>query len=313
MAITLIQLQYFEALAEYQHFGKAAKSCGVSQPTLSAQIQKLEEELQGDLVDRRSQPIRLTQLGEQALLHARKTLQSAQSLVEASQHFHKPLAGQLRLGVIPTVAPYLVPRFAPELLKRFPSLSVQIEEATTEHLIEKLEADQLDAAILAVPIAATHFVVESLYREPLLAYLPEGHPKSKDLFLTSGELKSERILLLSEGHCFRDQVLQLCGGDRPNERIELLVGQFETLVRLADEGLGMTLLPQLAISELSAVRQKRIKPIAEPRPVRQIALLALPGHRRLGMVEALARIIRSSVPEVLRSDSLNERILSTHQ
>jgi LysR family hydrogen peroxide-inducible transcriptional activator len=313
MAITLIQLQYFEALAEFQHFGKAAKSCGVSQPTLSAQIQKLEEELQGDLVDRRSQPIRLTQLGEQVLLHARKTLQSAQSLVEVSQHFHKPLEGQLRLGVIPTVAPYLVPRFAPELLKRFPRLSVQIEEATTEQLVEKLDADQLDAAILAVPIAATHFVSESLYREPLLAYLPEGHPKSKDLFLTSGELKSERILLLPEGHCFRDQALQLCGTDRPNERIELLVGQFETLVRLADEGLGMTLLPQLAISELSAVRQKRIKPIAEPRPVRHIALLALPGHRRLGMVEALARIIRASVPEVLRSDSHNDRILATNQ
>jgi LysR family hydrogen peroxide-inducible transcriptional activator len=299
MAITLIQLQYFEALAECQHFGRAAKSCGVSQPTLSAQIQKLEEELHGDLVDRRSQPIRLTQLGEQVLLHARKTIQSAQSLVEVSQHFRKPLEGQLRLGVIPTVAPYLVPRFAPELLKRFPRLSVQIEEATTEQLIEKLDADQLDAAILAVPIAATHFVSESLYREPLLAYLPEGHPKSKDLFLTSGELKSERILLLPEGHCFRDQALQLCGTDRPNERIELLVGQFETLVRLADEGLGMTLLPQLAI--------------AEPRPVRHIALLALPGHRRLGMVEALARIIRASVPEVLRSDSHNDRILTANQ
>ena len=310
MAITLIQLQYFDALASHQHFGRAAKSCGVSQPTLSAQIQKLEEELQGDLVDRRSQPIRLTQLGEQVLVHARKTLQSAQSLVEVSQHFHKPLEGSLRLGVIPTVAPYLVPRFAPELLKRFPRLSLQIEEATTDQLIEKLDADQLDAAILAVPIAVVHFVAEPLYREPLLAYVPEGHAKSKDLFLTASELKSEQILLLPEGHCFRDQVLQLCGSDRMNDRIQLLVGQFETLVRLADEGLGMTLLPQLAISELSTVRQKRIKPIAEPRPVRQIALLALPGHRRLGMVEALARIIRASVPEVMRSEGMEDRILS---
>lgn len=310
MAITLIQLQYFEALASHQHFGRAAKSCGVSQPTLSAQIQKLEEELQGDLVDRRSQPIRLTQLGEQVLVHARKTLQSAQSLVEVSQHFQKPLEGSLRLGVIPTVAPYLVPRFAPELLKRFPKLSLQIEEATTDQLIEKLDADQLDAAILAVPIAEVHFVAEHLYREPLLAYVPEGHAKSKDLFLTASELKSEQILLLPEGHCFRDQVLQLCGSDRMNERIQLLVGQFETLVRLADEGLGMTLLPQLAISELSTVRQKRVRPIAEPRPVRQIALLALPGHRRLGMVEALARIIRASVPEVMRSEGVEDRILS---
>lgn len=310
MAITLIQLQYFTALAEYQHFGRAAKSCGVSQPTLSAQIQRLEEELEGDLVDRRSQPIRLTQLGEQVLLHARKTLQSAQSLVEASQHFRKPLEGQLRLGVIPTVSPYLVPRFAPELLKRFPRLSVQIEEATTEQLVEKLNADQLDAAILSTPILDSHFVEEVLYREPLMAYLPEGHPKSKDLFLTSSELKAEQILLLPEGHCFRDQVLQLCGGDRSMDRIQLVVGQFETLVRLADEGMGMTLLPQLAISELTPVRQKRVRPIAEPRPVRQIALLALPGHRRLGMVEALARIIRLSLPDVLRSEQ-HDQILNT--
>jgi LysR family hydrogen peroxide-inducible transcriptional activator len=130
------------------------------------------------------------------------------------------------------------------------------------------------------------------------------------LFLTASELKSESILLLPEGHCFRDQVVQLCGVERTAERISLSVGQFETLVRLADEGLGMTLLPQLAVSELSAVRQKRMKPISEPRPVRQVALLALPGHRRLGMVEALARIIRASVPEVLRVESSEDQVLS---
>lgn len=310
MAITLIQLQYFDALAAHRHFGRAAKSCGVAQPTLSAQIQKLEEELGGELVDRRSQPVQLTQLGVQVLVHAQKTLQSAQTLVEASEHFHKPLEGSLRLGILPTIAPYLVPRFAPEVLKRFPRLRLEIEEATTEQLVEKLRADRLDAAVLAVPIAESHFVTEQLYHEPLLAYLPEGHPKSGDLFLTAGELKTEQILLLPEGHCFRDQVLQLCGGDRPSERVTLMVGQFETLVRLADEGLGMTLLPQLAISELSPVRQKRIKPIAEPRPVRQVALLALPGHRRLGMVEALARIIRSSVPEVLRTELRDDQVLS---
>ncbi|MEY3941463.1 MAG: hypothetical protein RIR07_349 [Bacteroidota bacterium] len=311
MAVTLIQLQYFESLAEHQHFGRAAKACGVAQPTLSAQIQKLEEVLGGDLVDRRSQPIKLTQLGEQILGHAQRTLQSAQSLLEAGQHFHKPLEGLLRLGVIPTVAPYVVPRFVPELLRRFPRLKLQIEEATTDQLLAKLDSDQLDAVLLAVPVTPTHYVEELLYREPLMVYLPEGHPKSGDLFLTSSELKSERILLLPEGHCFRDQVLQLCGLDRAHDRFELLVGQFETLVRLADEGLGITLLPQLAVAELSPVRQKRIKPIAEPRPVRQVALLALPGHRRLGMVEALARIIRSSVPEVLRAERGEDVVLNS--
>ena len=309
MAITLIQLQYFEALAEHRHVGRAAKACGVAQPTLSAQIQKLEEELQGNLVDRRTQPVQLTQLGAQLLPHVQKTLSSAQSLVEVSQTFHKPLEGSLRIGVIPTIAPYLIPRFAPELLQRFPRLRLELEEATTEQLIEKLEADRLDAAIMAVPIAATHFVQEPLYREPFLAYIPEGHPKSRDLFLTASELKDEHVLLLPDGHCFTDQVVQLCGVDRKSERISLSVGQFETLVRLADEGLGITLLPQLAVSELAPVRQKRMKPLSEPRPVRQVALLALPGHRRLGMVEALARIIRSAVPEVLRSERADDHIV----
>jgi LysR family hydrogen peroxide-inducible transcriptional activator len=121
----------------------------------------------------------------------------------------------------------------------------------------------------------------------------------------------EQILLLPEGHCFRDQVLKLCGVERPNERITVKVGQFETLVRLADEGLGMTLLPQLAIDELSAVRQKRVKPIAEPRPVRQVALLTLPGNRKTGMVDALAQIVRASVPEGLRTNTEQDQILDS--
>jgi LysR family hydrogen peroxide-inducible transcriptional activator len=307
MAITLIQLQYFEALAEHCHFGRAAKACGVSQPTLSAQIQKLEELVNGSLVDRRSQPIQLTPLGVQVLAHAQRTMHSAQNLLEASRHFHMPLEGRLRLGIITTIAPYLIPRFAPELLRRFANLTLEIEEARTDQLLEKLDSGVLDAAILAVPISPNHFVQELLYREPLFAYLPEGHPKSRDLFLTSSELKLEQILLLPEGHCFRDQVLKLCGVERPNERITVKVGQFETLVRLADEGL----LPQLAIDELSAIRQKRVKPIAEPRPVRQVALLTLPGNRKTGMVKALAEIVRASVPEGLRASSEQDQLLDS--
>lgn len=309
MAITLIQLQYFEALAEHCHFGRAARACGVSQPTLSAQIQKLEELVQGSLVDRRSQPIQLTSLGVQVLAHAQRTMHSAHNLLEASRHFHMPLEGRLRLGIISTIAPYLIPRFAPELLRRFANLKLEIEEAMTDQLLEKLDSGLLDAAILAVPISPGHFVQEALYREPLFAYLPEGHPKSRDLFLTSAELKMEQILLLPEGHCFRDQVLKLCGVERPNERITVKVGQFETLVRLADEGLGMTLLPQLAIDELSAVRQKRVKPIAEPRPVRQVALLTLPSNPKKEMVEALAQIVRASVPEGLRAIADHDHVL----
>jgi LysR family hydrogen peroxide-inducible transcriptional activator len=311
MAITLIQLQYFEALAKHCHFGRAAKACGVSQPTLSAQIQKLEELVNGSLVDRRSQPIQLTPLGVQVLAHAQRTMHSAQNLLEASRHFHMPLEGRLRLGIITTIAPYLIPRFAPELLRRFANLTLEIEEARTDQLLEKLDSGVLDAAILAVPISPNHFVQELLYREPLFAYLPEGHPKSRDLFLTSSELKLEQILLLPEGHCFRDQVLKLCGVERPNERITVKVGQFETLVRLADEGLGMTLLPQLAIDELSAIRQKRVKPIAEPRPVRQVALLTLPGNRKTGMIRALAQIVRASVPEGLRASSEQDQLLDS--
>lgn len=313
MAITLIQLQYFEALAEHCHFGRAAKACGVSQPTLSAQIQKLEELVQGSLVDRRSQPIQLTPLGVQVLAHAQRTMHSAHNLLEASRHFHMPLEGRLRLGIISTIAPYLIPRFAPELLRRFANLKLEIEEAMTDQLLEKLDSGVLDAVILAVPISPSHFVQEALYREPLFAYLPEGHPKSRDLFLTSSELKMEQILLLPEGHCFRDQVLKLCGVERPNERITVKVGQFETLVRLADEGLGMTLLPQLAVDELSAVRQKRVKPIAEPRPVRQVALLTMPGNPKKGMVEALAQIVRASVPEGLRAIADQDHVLDRTQ
>ena len=307
--MTLTELKYIVAVAREKHFGRAADACHVSQPTLSVAIKKLEEELDVKLFERNASEVAVTPLGEEIVRQAQGVLEQADGIREIAKRGKDPLAGPLTLGVIYTIGPYLLPDLVRQAISRHRQMPLILQENFTVKLLEQLRTGEIDCAVLAEPIPDTSLAIAPLYDEPFVAAVPSTHPWAQRSSVRAEELKHETMLLLGNGHCFRDQVIQLCGLEGRTERISLAVGQFETLVRLADEGMGMTLLPQLAVSELSVVRQKRIKPIADPRPVRQVALIALPGHRRLEMLEALAQIIRSSVPEVLRSERREDEVV----
>ena len=307
--MTLTQLHYIVALDDFRHFGRAADSCGVTQPTLSMQIQKLEEELGNPLFDRNKQPVEPTEVGIQAIAQARRTLVEARRFSQVSELTQSPFQGHLALGIIPTVAPYLLHRFLGNFIRRYTHVEVSIEERTTSECIARLMDHRMDVAILATPLDTRGLQEIPLYLEPFVAYVPENHRLSKELFVTRSELKAEDLLLLQEGHCFRNQALALCETANEKRSVRVETGHFETLIRLADAGLGMTLLPYLATLDLPSAQKTRVKPMAEPRPVRQISLVSMEGSPKRKAIEALAHHIVNALPEKVRNtDGTLEKI-----
>ena len=310
--MTLTQLQYLVALDEFRHFGKAAEACGVTQPTLSMQVQKLEEELGVALFDRLHQPIEPTEVGRQAIAQAKRTLSEARRFHQVIEAGQSPFQGSLSLGVIPTVAPYLLHRFLGAFIKKYTQLELTVEERTTAECVGRILEHRLDVALLATPLDERGLETLPLYQEPFVAYIPENHRLSTELFITRSELQQSDVLLLQEGHCFRQQALSLCGADglKSGARVHVESGQFETLVRLSDAGLGMTLLPYLATLDLPSAQKTRIKPLAEPRPVRQISLVFAEGSPKRKAIEALASQILDRIPEKLRTTDTQSETLA---
>jgi LysR family hydrogen peroxide-inducible transcriptional activator len=301
--MTLTQLHYLVALDEQRHFGKAADACGVTQPTLSMQVQKLEEELGVALFDRLHQPIEPTEVGVQAIAQAKRTLAEARRFHQVIEVGQSPFHGSLSLGVIPTVSPYVLHRFLGSFIQKFSLLEVHVEERTTSECVSRILEHRLDVALLATPLDEKGLETLPLYQEPFVAYVPDRHRLANELFITRSELvQSNDVLLLQEGHCFRQQTMTLCGAEGlKGGRVHVESGQFETLIRLADSGLGMTLLPYLATLDLPSVQKTRIKPLAEPRPVRQISLVFAEGSPKRKAIEALAGQILDKLPEKLRN------------
>jgi LysR family hydrogen peroxide-inducible transcriptional activator len=310
--MTLTQLHYLVALDEFRHFGRAAEACGVTQPTLSMQVQKLEDELGVALFDRLHQPIEPTEVGRQAVAQAKRTLSEARRFHQVIEAGQSPFQGSLSLGVIPTVAPYVLHRFLGSFIQKFTQLELTVEERTTAECIERIQEHRLDVALLATPLDERGLEILPLYQEPFVAYIPENHRLSTELFITRSELQQSDVLLLQEGHCFRQQTLSLCGanGLKAGARVHVESGQFETLVRLSDAGLGITLLPYLATLDLPSGQKTRIKPIAEPRPVRQISLVFAEGSPKRKAIEALATQIADRLPEKLRTLDANSETMA---
>jgi LysR family transcriptional regulator, hydrogen peroxide-inducible genes activator len=302
--MTFTQLQYIVAVDNHRHFAKAALACHVTQPTLSMQIQKLEDELGVILFDRSKHPVRPTVIGERILEQARKALNEGQRIVQITQIEKGKFEGEFRVGIIPTVAPNLLPRFLPRFHNRFPEIELVVEERTTDQCIEKLLRDELDVAILATPLFHKSLIEKPLYYEPFVAYIPEGHRLEKESFVLNSELQIKDILLLTEGHCFRQHVLNLCEAkkDLPHEKLKLESGNFETLVRLSNLGYGMTLLPYLTAADLEKSLQKGIKPIADPKPTREISVIYPKSQLKIGLIEKLGEVIREVVPERFLTD-----------
>lgn len=302
--MTLTQLKYVVAVDKYRHFATAAEKSFVTQPTLSMQIHKLEDELNATLFDRTKSPVIPTEMGKKVIEQAKIMLRDAKQITDLAQFENEEFKGEFRVGVIPTVAPYLVPRFLKSFLDAYPLVESIFEESLTDQIIEKLANDELDAAIIATPNDKPYIYTEELYVEPFVAYLSKSHPLVEKEKLTVNDLDRANIWLLNEGHCFRDQAVKICkeAGVKTSKAIEFKSGNLETLKRLVEQNYGMTLLPWTAVQEFNGKYENAvIKEFTEPIPCRQIRLAYGRKHLKQSIIKAFKKSICSSVPDVLKT------------
>jgi len=296
--MTLTQLRYVVAVDRHRHFTRAADACGVSQPTLSMQIRKLEKELEVEIFHRGAGRVRPTDVGRQVVEQARTVLEEADQLKVLAGVGEGRVAGELRLGVIPTVGPFVLPRALPVVAARYPDLTLVVEELKTSELLEGLGSEALDAALVATPSDLSDFRYLELFREPFVVYLAPEHPLESRDRIRPQDLDPSDLWLLQEGHCFRDQVLDLCGRNpsvpERSRPLRFESGNLETLKRLVDEGGGMTLLPGLAVDRLSPDERARVRPFEEPVPSRTVCFV----HGRTYLKRAAREAL---IPELLRS------------
>ncbi len=291
--MTITQLKYVLAVAEYKNFTLAAEKCFVTQPTLSMQIQKVEEELGIQIFDRTKKPIQLTEIGQKIVNQSKNIVNEAdriQDIVDQQKGF---IGGEFRLGIIPTIMPTLLPMFLNNFIKKYPKVKLLIEELNTNDIIEKLKNGHLDAAIAATPLEEEKIKEIVLYYEPFVAYIPENHSTFNKKEIEISDLNLDEILLLQDGHCFRDGILNLCKNNNQIEKnhFQIESGSFETLIKLADEGLGTTLLPYLHTLDLSEKNKLKLKHFVEPKPAREVSLIFPKNELKIHIIEALRTTI----------------------
>lgn len=291
--MTITQLQYVLAVAEHQNFTRAAQKVFVTQPTLSMQIQKLEDELDIQIFDRSKKPIQLTETGKKIVTQARNIVNESERIQDIVDQQKGFIGGEFRLGVIPTVMPTLLPMFLNNFIKKYPKVKLKIEELNTDVIIEKLKEGHLDAAIAATPLDLPGIKEQVLYYEPFVAYIPSGHRLSNHEKLVVEDLEVDDMLLLEDGHCFKDGVLNLCKASRNYEgdNFQLESGSFETLVKLSNEGLGMTLLPYLHTLDIKDAENSKLKMFKDPVPAREVSLIYNKSELKIHIIDALRNTI----------------------
>ena len=287
--MNLRDLEYFVAVAEYGHFGRAAQQCHVSQPTLSAQLKKLEQQLNVVLFERSHKHVMLTEAGQQLLPYARRVLAQTQEMSVLAEHLQQPLAGQLRLGLIPTIAPYLLPRITGALSQALPEVTWYFEERQTEAGIERLLQGELDALVLAKLHEVPHTLHLPLYYEPFWLAMPAKHPLAQQKTITLDAITHERILLLEEGHCLREQTESFCRWlvDQP----QTFAGtSMETVRHMVAAGMGITVVPEYAVIPAENVTYR---PFTVPQPGREVILLCRDTYPKMTLLKALQKVIRN--------------------
>jgi LysR family hydrogen peroxide-inducible transcriptional activator len=297
MLPTLRQLQYLKLLVEHGSFGRAAEAAHVTQPTLSAGIQELERCLGSAVVERARSGVILTPVGEEALRRARTILNEAEELVEAAKNASQPLTGRFRLGVIPTIAPFLLPRALPLLRDRFPKLRLFLREDLTHRLVTALRAGQLDAALIALPYDLTGLHYAHVADDELMAAMPADHPLAGEKTAAPEALAHEDLILLEDGHCLREHALAACGlkppRAAPGEEAVFAATSLPTLVQMVGSGLGLTFLPAMAVEAgLTDTAPVAIRPIAAERPSREIVVAWRAGSSRAAEGKLLAETLR---------------------
>lgn len=302
--ITLTQLEYIVAVERFGNFGQAAKSCFVTQPTLSMQIQKAEEELGILIFDRSSHPVRATPIGQKVLEQCAIVLSQAARLTAIIQETHESVEGELRLGVIPTLAPYVLPLFLDRFCRAFPKVRLHVEEAKTDDILIALRRNQLEVGLCATPLDEPMIEEHPLFVEPFYIYASKDSALAKLDEVSDADLKHERVLLLTEGHCLRAQMIRVCGSRQAKKSKDAVgfdfeSGSVETLCRLVEQRLGYTVIPHLA-KAWNTTRSGRVIPFSEPRPSREVSLCVHASFARRALLQALIDCIRDSLPAELR-------------
>jgi LysR family transcriptional regulator, hydrogen peroxide-inducible genes activator len=292
MDLKLKDLRYLVAVADARHFGRAAAQCHVSQPTLSAQLKKLEDSLGVQLIERAPNNVSLTLAGAQIVARARQILEASDELAALARSQRDPLAGRLRVALLPTIGPYLLPRVAPLVRRALPHLELQLYEYQTGPLLEKLHGGELDVGILALPVELAGLAARELYREAFSVALPERHRLAARASVRVADLKGEKLLLLEEGHCLRQQALEVCSRVGVRDQADFRATSLETLRQMVATGAGVTLLPEFA--GRGAYRNARgvvLRPFAKPAPVRHIGAVWRKSTARLAAIDALCKLI----------------------
>ena len=310
--MTLTQLTYIVAVDKFKNFGLAADSCHVTQPTLSMQIQKLEEELGVILFDRGSQPIKTTKVGSDLVAQARAVLNESQKFYDLAKEDQGEVKGEVTLGIIPTLAPYLLPLFLKKFSDKHPQLRINVEEIQTHEILERLRQNSIDVGVLVTPIDDEKLITVPLFYEPFWVYTSDKYPLFQKTKVAQADLPAQDMWMLTDGHCFRDQTLAVCKSKKKTtdekKNIKFESGSLETLRRMVDQENGFTLLPQLAISE--GMNSRKLKEFTTPTPMREVSLIHSTFFKRDALRDSLVEVIKKSLPkDIPQSPGKNTQVI----
>lgn len=299
--MTLTQLEYVVALDTYRHFLLASEKCFVTQPTLSMQIQKLEDELGVKLFDRTKQPVIPTEIGASIIAQARVVLREAGMIRQLISDQKDALTGELRIGIIPTLAPYLLPPLYKEMREKYPQLNLVIKETITEEVIHELKNNRLDCGLVVTPLKDPSIKEDVLFYEELFVYVSKKNALIDKKYVLPNDIDPNQLWLLEEGHCFRSQVLNLCElRKRGDFHVRYETGNIETLKRMVDKSDGITILPELAVMEFSKPQLKLVKRLKEPSPAREVSLVTHRDYIKNKLIKTLKEEILNIVPKPMQ-------------
>ena len=301
--MTLTQLEYIIALDTFRHFATAANACFITQPTLSMQIQKLEDELGSKLFDRSKQPVIPTEMGEEVLQQARVVMHEVKIMHELIKEKQGVFMGELRIGIIPTLAPYLLPLFLQSFLNKYPNIKIKIKEMTTDIIIENLKTGKIDTGLLVTPLLDNTIKEQPLFYEELIAYVSKSSAAYKKNYVLAEDFDLKELWLLEEGHCFRSQIVNLCElkkQNKENSRFEYEAGSVETLRKMVEMNNGITILPEMATFDFNEKQLSMVKHFQNPVPVREISLVTHRDHVKKKLVDVLkAEILLAMPPKIM--------------
>jgi LysR family hydrogen peroxide-inducible transcriptional activator len=309
--MTIVQLEYIVAVDTYRSFVVAAEKCFVTQPTLSMQVQKLEDTLGVKIFDRTKQPVTPTEIGAEIIAQARILLAESFKIKEIISDRKRELAGELKVGIIPTVAPYILPKIITQFIEKYPQVKLIVWEQTTDQIIQQIKLGMIDCGILSTPLREPNLVEIPVFYENFVAYVSKHSHLAKKKNISPDDIDMEELWILNEGHCMREQVLNICQRRKSTkgfQHFEYNTGSVETLKRMVDLNNGATILPELALTDLTDKQQDKVRYFKSPEPAREISIVTQKNFLKRRMIEALKNEIMEFVPKRMRNRKKKEVI-----